>query len=62
MTTMRGLASWAVAAVAIAFSAATPSAAAAPLELVSTIPMPGVTGRIDHLSFDATHHPVYRWM
>lgn len=33
--------------------------AAPPVSLVSTIPMPGVKGRIDHLSADAANHRVF---
>jgi DNA-binding beta-propeller fold protein YncE len=30
-----------------------------PLELIATIPMPHVKGRIDHLAFDAGHHRLF---
>ena len=54
---LRAVASSAMAAVAFASSLA--MAAAPPLELVSTIPLPGVKGRIDHLSVDPKNHRLF---
>jgi DNA-binding beta-propeller fold protein YncE len=44
----------------VVLSVAQPMAAQQPpLRLVQTIPMPGVTGRIDHLSVDLQHHRLF---
>jgi len=42
-----------------AFLAATPALAAAALELIATIALPGVKGRIDHLSADVAGHRLF---
>ena len=66
MTSVHRAASLLVAAGAIAIASGSAGAAAEvmpaatpPLELVSTIPMPGVQGRIDHLAADPAHHRLF---
>ncbi|MDB5905673.1 MAG: hypothetical protein JWM26_4551 [Betaproteobacteria bacterium] len=39
--------------------AASHAAQREPLELIATIPMPHVRGRIDHMAFDAKHHRLF---
>lgn len=50
-----------VAAVALlgAFSTSFPARAQSAMDLVSTIPLPGVKGRIDHLSVDTKGHRLF---
>lgn len=55
MNTARRIALSGIAAVAFASSAV----AAPPLELLSIVAMPGVAGRIDHLSADPGHHRLF---
>lgn len=48
-----------IASVTAAFALASAATAAPPIELVSTIPMPGVKGRIDHLDADPKSHRLF---